>query len=251
MHPRARAAGLIILLLAVALPPAFAADYAREQKWADEIVPGIVVGDVVQLQAQGRQFIGILTEAPSAKVGVVVVHGMGIHPDWGLIGVLRTQLPERGYTTLSVQMPVLANEAKPEDYPSTFPEAAARLAAAVKYLQDKGAKRIAIVSHSMGSRMANAYLTKNPQAPVAAWVAIGLPAFSEPAKLKPPVLDLYGENDFPAVLKGAAQRQQALKNRAGSKQQRVAGADHFFEGQDEVLVKATADFLDSTAVPKP
>jgi hypothetical protein len=39
----------LILSLAWALPAA-ASDYAREKKWADEIVPGIVVGDPVYLE---------------------------------------------------------------------------------------------------------------------------------------------------------------------------------------------------------
>jgi DNA-binding CsgD family transcriptional regulator len=39
---------------------------------------------------------------------VIVVHGLGVHPDRGLINPLRSQLAEQGYATLPVQMPVLA-----------------------------------------------------------------------------------------------------------------------------------------------
>jgi len=44
-------AGLVALfsLAAFAEP---AADYAREKKWADEVVPGLVVGDPVYLQTR-------------------------------------------------------------------------------------------------------------------------------------------------------------------------------------------------------
>lgn len=237
---------LTSLVLSLCTSAVVAADYAREQRWADEVVPGVVVGEAVDLNAQGRKFLGLYTEAQPAKAGVVVVHGMGIHPDWGLIGVLRTQLSERGYTTLSVQMPVLANEAKPTDYPKTFPEARARLAAAVKYLKDKNVQRIAIVSHSMGSRMSNVYLTQAPDPAVAAWVAIGIPAFEAAKKIKVPTLDLFGENDFPPVLKGAAARAQAIKPITGSRQVKVPQADHFFDGQDEALVQQVAAFLDAT-----
>ena len=39
-----------------------AADYAREKKWADEVVPGVVVGDPVYLeQADGHKFLTIYT----------------------------------------------------------------------------------------------------------------------------------------------------------------------------------------------
>ena len=59
----------------------------------------------------------------AAAGGVVVVHGLGVHPDWGLIGGLRSGLADAGYVTLSVQMPVLAATATRDDYAPTLPEA--------------------------------------------------------------------------------------------------------------------------------
>jgi hypothetical protein len=48
------------------------------------------VGDPVYLEGSaGRKFLNIYTEAPNAKAGLVIVHGIGVHPDWGLIGMLR------------------------------------------------------------------------------------------------------------------------------------------------------------------
>ncbi len=90
-----------------------AADYAREKRWADEILPAVLVGDPVWLDGpKGHRFLALYTPAAKARAAVVVVHGLGVHPDWGLISVLRQQLPEHGYSTLSVQMPVLAAEAR-------------------------------------------------------------------------------------------------------------------------------------------
>ena len=144
-------AGLVFLLLTVATPSFAASDYAREKKWADEITPAIVVGEPVYLQQKNKhKFLALYTQAPKASMGVVVVHGMGIHPDWGMIGTLRHRLAEQGYTTLSIQMPVLGNEHKGDAYRQTFPEAAERLQLAVDYLKAKGYKHIALVSHSMG-----------------------------------------------------------------------------------------------------
>ena len=119
-----------IALLAPALCLA-QADYAREKRWADEITPAIVVGEPLQLELKsGRKFFAIHTTNPRAAAGVVVVHGSGLHPDWGLINPLRSQLAEHGYATLSVQMPVLAAEARGDQYLPLFPEAAERLQAA-------------------------------------------------------------------------------------------------------------------------
>lgn len=240
----------LALLLALASLPSYAqdakADYAREQRWADEITPAILVGDPVQLALpEGRKFLGIYAPNSKAQAGVVVVHGLGVHPDWGLINPLRSQLSEQGYATLSVQMPVLAAELRGDRYPPLFPEAAARIAVAVKFLQDKGHKKIAVVSHSFGSRMTNVLLNQ-PDAPaIAAWVSIGIVGeYTKPETFKAPVLDLYGEKDFPEVLELAAQRAAVVQKIRSSAQIRVAGADHFFTGMDKELVRNVKQFLD-------
>ncbi|MBX9903540.1 MAG: alpha/beta hydrolase family protein [Burkholderiales bacterium] len=238
---------LFTLLLALASFGCYAqADYAREQRWADEITPAILVGDPVQLALPaGRKFLGIYAPNSKAQAGVVVVHGLGVHPDWGLINPLRSQLAEQGYATLSVQMPVLAAELRADRYSPLLPEAAARIAVAVKFLQDKGHKKIAIVSYSFGSRMANVLLNQ-PDAPaIAAWVSIGIVGeYTKPETFKSPVLDLYGEKDFPEILELAAQRAAAIQKIRGSAQIRVAGADHFFNGMDKELVNTVKQFLD-------
>ena len=113
---------LIAMVLCLVTGLSWSADYVREKKWADEITPGIVVGDSVYLtQKNGHKFLAIYTEAKNARLGVIVVHGLGIHPDWGLVGTMRTRLADDGYTTLSIQMPVLANTAKTDDYNATMP----------------------------------------------------------------------------------------------------------------------------------
>src|SRR5262244_588182 len=236
---------IVQALLLIAAYLAYGADYVREKKWADEITPGIVVGDPVYLEGRaGHRFLTIYTEAPNAKAGLVIVHGVGVHPDHGLISTLRTALADRGYTTLSVQMPVLAQEAKPQDYPPTFGEAGERLKVAVEFLRAKGYKKIAIVSHSMGSRMTHNYLTRDPSAPVNAWVCIGLGGEDDFRHMTLPVLDLYGENDLSAVLQGAQRRAASIKDLQHSQQIMAPQADHFFNNQQAELIRYVRDFLD-------
>lgn len=237
---------LAVLLAAASFNLFAQADYAREQRWANEITPAILVGDPVQLALpSGRRFLGIYAPNSKAQAGVIVVHGLGVHPDWGLINPLRSLLSEQGYATLSVQMPVLANEARGSDYPPTFPEAAERIAVAVNYLRGKGHKKIAIVSHSLGARMANVFLNQSDAPAINAWVAIGLSGeYTQPEMFKAPVLDLYGEKDLPAVLDNALKRAAAIRKIRGSAQISVAGADHFFNGMDNELVRNVKLFLD-------
>jgi triacylglycerol esterase/lipase EstA (alpha/beta hydrolase family) len=245
--PASAAATLLAALLLAPGPASAQADYAREQRWADEIVPGIVVGDAVWIGLQsGRRFLAIHASAPNAVSGVIVVHGLGLHPDWGVNGALRSQLSEQGYATLSVQMPVLAADAKADRYPPLFPEAAERLAAAVAWLRGKGMKKVAIVSHSMGARMTNYFLNQSGGARIDAWVAIGLAgAFTQPQDFRSPVLDLYGEQDYPAVMDSAPARAVALRKLRGSGQMQIAGADHFFTGAETEMVRQVRQFLDA------
>ena len=226
---------LLTLLLAL---PALASDYAREQRWADEVIPAALVGDPVWLQ-QERQ-VSAATQN-QAKAAILIVHGRGVHPDWNLIGTLRQRLPEMGYTTLSLQMPVLAAEAVNKDYPPTFAEAASRIAKGVAFLQAHGYKKVILDSHSLGCSMVERYLELNPQAPVLAWMAIGAPGALGSGRLKFPILDLNGENDLPDVLEARARR-------AGIKgaftQIAAPGANHFFDGHEQDLLDYERAFLE-------
>jgi len=223
-----------------------AADYAREQRWAAEITPAILVGDPVQLALpSGRKFLAIHAPSAKAQAGVIVIHGLGVHPDWGLINPLRSNLADQGYATLSVQMPVLASEARGDQYPPLFPEAAERITAAITFMRGKGHKKVAIVAHSLGARMANVFLNAADRPPVDAFIAIGISGeYTKPETFKAPVLDLMGEKDLPAVLDNATKRAEAIRNIRGSGQISVAGADHFFNGMERELVQQVKLFLD-------
>lgn len=235
-----------IILLAL-LAPALAqaqADYAREKRWADEISPAILVGDPLYLALKsGHRFLAIHAAHAQARAGVIVVHGLGVHPDWGLINPLRSLLAEQGYATLSVQMPVLAADARGEQYAPLFAEAAERLQVAAAYLRGKGHQKIAVVAHSLGARMSNEFLNRGGV--IDAWVAIGLSGvYTQPENFKAPVLDLYGENDLPAVLQNAQKRAAMIRRVRGSAQIEVAGADHFFNGRENELVSQVRLFLE-------
>ncbi len=214
-------------------------DYAREKRLADEIVPSIVVGEAVWLEApRTEKFLGLYTEAKHAKAAIVLAHGLGVHPDYGLVGELRARLADAGYTTLSIQMPILAADAPPARYPVLFWEADARFAGAMSYLYRKGFRKIVLVSHSMGARMANHYISTHPRVPLAGWVSLSISSgeFSQLKQVKFPVYDVYAEKDFDAVTQGAEKRAAMLKRIRGSSQTMVFSTDHFFAKKEKELV---------------
>ncbi len=241
---------LLCLCLALAATAAGAQDYAREKRWESEIVPGLVVGEAVKLRtAAGHEFLGLHTPVSRARGAVVLVHGRNVHPDHEVIGVLRMKLADRGYSTLSIQMPILGPEASrvEEYYPALFPEAAERIGLAARWLAARGEARLALVSHSMGSWMANEYFDANPASPYRAWVSLGLTGgYSWAAYRSPrPILDISGSADLAPVAEAAWRRRMTLAFAPeGSRQVIVAEADHFFNGRQGELAAIVADWLD-------
>lgn len=241
---------LCVALCAVALLLAIdggAQDFEREQRWANEIVPDLVVGDAVKIEAaSGRPFLGLYAKGSDAKPALVIVHGIGVHPDHGVIGVVRTKLTDLGYTTLSIQMPVLAKEKMADDYyPALFPDASDRIGKAAAWLRAKGHRSLILISHSMGSWMSNVYLDQTADAPYAAWVCMGLTGgfrtriagINWPMLgVKIPILDVYGENDLPPSVSAAGRRARSIAGIPHAKQVRIAGADHFYAKQENKLV---------------
>lgn len=237
------------LLLAAAATAQPRSDAAREQRYAEQIVASLVVGDAVWLTtATGGRFLGLLADAPKPKAAVLLAHGPGLHADHGITGELRMALHDRGYTTLSLQMPVLAAEVDDgAKYQELFPEAAQRIAAGVRLLQDKGFGRVAVVSHAMGSGMTHAYLKRQTQAPLFAWAALSFYGDfdDEMTKLGFPVLDIYGASDYRGIRWPARGRKRVLAGIAGSKQIEVAEGGYFLAGANATVLREVSTFLDA------
>jgi pimeloyl-ACP methyl ester carboxylesterase len=242
---RTTAAALVILLAMVANAAlAAVADTARETRWAEQIVPQLVVGDAVWLTTPRHpRVLAIFTEpSVTSSSAVIVVHGLGVNPDWNLIGVIRTSLADLGFATLSVQMPVLAVDAPRDDYESLFPDAGERLSSAVTWLVARGYSRIAVMSHSMGAAMVNAWLAATTPSSVRAWVPVGMfVPFAAAPRL--PVQDVVAERDFPEAIAQAKVRAGQLMQDGCSAPLVVDGTDHYFDGAAGRLAAAVAPFI--------
>ena len=235
-----------------------ASDLAKEKRWADQTVDSIMTGDAVWLKADGQKFLGIYTEPTTDKKlgGVIVLHGLGAHPNWtDVVQPLRTRLPDTGWFTLSLQMPILDNKADYMDYKPLFPEIAPRINAGLNYLKSKGVKKITIIGHSMGATMAGYYVANNKRPEIRSLVAIGATGtmFKDPKldyiqslkNIKIPVLDLSGSNDLPTVVNTKKLKAKTARE-AGNKnyyQIEIKGANHFLVGKEDELVKAVDNWL--------
>jgi pimeloyl-ACP methyl ester carboxylesterase len=250
LRQKARLGGLFVLVFSLFLSSeSFSQDYEKEKRWADDILPTLMVGDAVWLQQKsGHRFLTLFVDRKAnAKGAIIIAHGRGWSPDFELYGTLRTRLAEEGYSTLSIQLPVLPSTAIPGLYVPLYPDARERFQLAVDFLKAKGYTNIAIVSHSLGATMANQYLIRTDDTSVRAWVFIGiLQGLEEMYRIKVPTLDIYGGSDWTGVTVGAPERAKQLAQHPGSGQVMVPGARHFFEGREDELVKIVVGFLDKT-----
>jgi pimeloyl-ACP methyl ester carboxylesterase len=243
----AEAVGLAFLLVLGHSGTLLAQDYAREKRWAEEITPSLVVGEAVQIIAtNGKPFLGLFAKAERPSRAILLLHSVGTHPDYGVIGQLRSHLFDLGYTTLSIQLPVQAREAKLEDYyPKVFGDAKDRIGRSLQWLKAAGFDKPVLVSHTMGSWMANEYLDEHhTKGEVSAWVCMSLTGgYSWTTRAFGfPILDVYAENDIEPTMKSNGRRKLALLQ-SGSRQFMVPGAEAEFGTKERLLAEEIRRFL--------
>lgn len=224
-----------------------AQDFEREQRLAQELLPGVLVGEGVRLPARdGRTFLGLYAKGEPNRRAIVLIHGVGTHPDHGVIGQLRQLLNDLGHSTLSIQMPVQGRDAKLEDYyPTVFPEAKDRIARAAAWMRERGHDKPALLAHSMGAWMANDYLDEaHDKNEFSAWIVMSLTGgYSWTARAYAlPILDVYGQFDIPVTVSSAWRRRWALTDPA-SRQFMVEGARPDYSGHERLLAGEIVKFL--------
>ncbi len=245
---------LIFILSSVLLTvqAASKSDLAKEKRWENQIVDSLMVGEDIKLKADGVEFLGLYAEPATdySKGAVIILHGIGVHPAWpDVIEPLRTELPDLGWHTLSLQMPVLNNEAKEEEYSPLYQEVPARIQAGIEFLKRKGIRNIVLLGHSTGVTMASYYLsTKNdPTVKVFAMLSggFGMPKVTNMDSLKHfkkiknvRIIDVYGSEDLKPVLEAIIVRNPlGNKIHQGHYQQlKIEGANHFYNGKQDELV---------------
>lgn len=246
----------LLILLSSGQVAAVEPDFERETRLGDEIVDVILDGDPEWLEADGREFLSIYTEADDSRAAILILHGRGFHPDWAdTVNPLRVGLVEHGYSTLALQMPVLQKDAKYYDYVPIFHYAHARIEAGIKFLRDNGHRKIVLLAHSCGVHMAMDWIRANNDRSIDAFIGLGMGAtdYRQPMqqpfpldRMQVPVLDLYGAEEYPAVIRLAPERKAMIEKvgHVNSRQIILPDANHYFTDQGDALVAAVANWLD-------
>lgn len=241
--------------------------------------------EIKWLRTANEKFIALYNDdfTGTLRGGVILLHGMGGHPDWpDVISPLRQSLPRNGWSTLSIQLPAFEKGGQLSDYANTINSVTARIKAAVEHFRSIGNSNIVLLGHGLGSTMGAAFLANTPNNGVSAFVGISMPNYRDGEewmdmtksieKLNLPMLDVYGSNDLDSVIDNSEKRAlaarrgglKASKNRqftgfnrsatakgAFSKvggfiayrKFKITGANHSFSGQERVLSKRIVGWL--------
>ncbi|WP_235185833.1 DUF3530 family protein [Methylomarinum vadi] len=232
-----------------------ASDSRREQEFAAAIKRHLTIGEIVDLPVKDRTFLAIHTRSliDEPYGTAIILHDQGGFPDQGgVIHSLRITLPQHRWNTLAIQLPLWEMGVAEHEYYDLFPEAKERIGAAIAFLRQSGEQSIAMVGHGLGALMGLYSLNGDPQN-IAAFAAISLAvpdtgrqyaqtlAFIEQLQL--PLLDIYGENDLPAVVDSARKRRLAALKNPDYRQVQLDDAGHLFRHNNYLLSKRVAGWL--------
>ena len=187
---------------------------------------------------------------------------MAANPDWpDVISPLRTQLPEFGWSTFSLQMPILSPEESIAEYSKTLKDAENRLHAAVDYLHAWEIEPIILLGYGFGAAQAASYLASDKNENninIRAFVSVSMLAqkFIRPSlnvfkligEINIPILDIYGEEDLGDVRRGIDDRRLAAsKNKNDAfRQIELKHAGHNYLGVEMALVEQIQHWLQQT-----
>lgn len=184
-----------------------------------------------------------------STVAVVLCHGRAQHPKWKVVDPLRKEINRQlGYHTLSLQLPGKGRDW--ERYAEEFPRAYEEIQAGIDFLRkEKGVTRVYLMGHSMGSRMATAFLVEHPGSGIAGFIGVGvknggrypLDSNSNLRKIKIPVLDVYGDGGDGKDKTEAETRADMVSARY--EQVLIPNADHQFDVGEAEMVKAVVGWL--------
>lgn len=193
---------------------------------AEGIITGTDAHERISLDSNGVRFQALYRPDTSGypRGGAIILPPLNAHPDWpGVVHLLRTTLPEFGWSTLSLQLPTLSNAAVSiADYDQELPEIARRIETAVRYFNSKGIGNIALIGKGVGASAAAGYLASAQGTQIQAFVGISMRGIDDNrdswlyspnslSKLSLPVLDIYGSLDYRDVINSVKARGKAAR----------------------------------------
>jgi hypothetical protein len=233
-----------------------ASDRVREWQYDEAFDKSLKQGEKVILKASNEEFLGIFlaTESVVNKGTVILLHDAGSHPDQQrVIHEMRTEFPEHGWASLSLQMPLREAGVASNEYFSLFSEANIRIQAGIEYLQNSEVENIVLLGYRMGALMALHSQAEKLPSSLKAIIAISLPVPENAIKsvqtlkilgqLQIPLLDIFAGEDLPDVKRNGRKKRLAANQNPQYRQMNIATMDHRFLHDQGLLFKRIYSWL--------
>ena len=235
-------------------------DTDREHAIADKVSAQLRYGELIWLQSDKKTDFPAIYTLPVYNYkhrAVILLHSMSAHMDWPIvIAPLRESFRDKMWASLSIQLPVIATEKSPAEYSKTLDEASRRINSAVRYLQDQGNDTVVLIGYGFGATTAAFFLAGDHARTIHAFVGISMLARKYLApqvnllayleKLYLPVLDIYGSNDLPVIVRTADDR-RLFSQKNGTyqfSQTIIEDADHYYTGHEQILFDNIVTWLE-------
>jgi len=245
-----------------------------EKEWLAEVGESIEVGKKVMITLyssdgteRNEKYLAFYAERNllTERGTIVILHDRESHPDWkSVVRPLRTELPDTGWNTLSLQLPILEKDVNSfEELDKFYKQSYERINGAILFLNEQKAKNVMVVAYGTSTMTALSYISNQarmsslrlPVAAISALVLISPYSVKEEkyieqeltplSLIRIPVLDLYGGDDLDIVKKYAKKRAGLAKRSGNAKylQQKIENADHFYMAQSDTVVKRVHSFF--------
>ena len=233
-------------------------DANQEKQFSKQLVKEVTIGEAVSLPSGDQEFLAIYTKtnAKNSRGGIILLHDLGAHADWpDIITPLRSELPLKGWNTLSLQLPILPDSTLPNEMDQVFIEIDARINAGIDFYAEKGIYNLVLIGHSFGAVAGYKYLDNKVDRRKEIIAFVGISLYNDfsinlvSMNLNIPILDIYGSRDFDKVLESAKHRILAAKKSQAINfsQVELIGADHNFTGLSNNLIKRVGTWLNNQA----
>ena len=208
----------------------------------------IFVSLIFLVPSQGTAESWLYEDGGASMFAAILCHGKGGDPESYVVDPLRLELNEQlGFHTVSLQMP---GGRKPlVEYETDFPEAYRQIDRAADFLRKKGVTSIVLIAHSLGSRMATAYLADNPHSAMKTFIGVGMlnnggspfDCLANLQKITIPVLDIWGEAGTAGDNKYGLERKVLLSPLYT--QVSIPDGDHALSEHEDELVREVIAWL--------
>ena len=190
----------------------------------------------------------VYLDGGGSKTALILCHGKGKHPTWKVVDPLRKAVNQKlGYHSLSLQMP--NRDTTWKNYAEDFPESYKMIKDGIRYLKkEKGVTTIYLMGHSMGARMASAFVANYTQRSIVGLIVVGCRNNGGPPlsckenlrKLNIPVLDIWGSKKKKDS--NAAREREKLVSKH-YRQEEISGANHTMDGYEDEFVASVVKWI--------